>query len=166
MTNEESIKSQLEGKFEFLKDKIKVTRERRLFSEYLSQEEFLSVFAFAVKNLQFAHLCTISGVDEIENFGFVYHLARQDGIVFSLKTSVPKDKAVIKSIGEYFPGGIIYEREIEDLLGVKVEGLPPGERYPLPDGWPAGQYPLRKDWNPEVLNEAKNPLATNKEGDG
>jgi Ni,Fe-hydrogenase III component G len=29
-----------------------------------------------------------------------------------------------------------------------VTGLPEGSRYPLPDNWPEGQYPLRKDWKP------------------
>jgi membrane-bound hydrogenase subunit beta len=33
-----------------------------------------------------------------------------------------------------------------DLLGIQVEGIPPGRHYPLPEGWPEGQYPLRKDW--------------------
>jgi Ni,Fe-hydrogenase III component G len=40
-----------------------------------------------------------------------------------------------------------------DLLGIKVEGLPEGRRYPLPDNWPQGQYPLRKDWDPSVLDK-------------
>jgi len=38
------------------------------------------------------------------------------------------------------------------MLGVQIEGLPPGKRYPLPDNWPAGQYPLRKDWKTEMLD--------------
>jgi Ni,Fe-hydrogenase III component G len=33
-----------------------------------------------------------------------------------------------------------------DLLGAQVEGLPAGRRYPLPEDWPQGEYPLRKDW--------------------
>ena len=45
-----------------------------------------------------------------------------------------------------FPAAEIYERELIDLLGAKVAGLPEGKRYPLPDDWPAGEYPLRKDW--------------------
>jgi Ni,Fe-hydrogenase III component G len=38
------------------------------------------------------------------------------------------------------------------MLGVNVEGLPEGKRYPLPDDWPDGQYPLRKDWNKKMLD--------------
>ena len=39
------------------------------------------------------------------------------------------------------------------MLGIKVEGLVPGRRYPLPDDWPKGQYPLRKDWDQSVLDK-------------
>jgi membrane-bound hydrogenase subunit beta len=153
MEKEEALKTELEAKFSYLKDKVKITRQKRLFSDYLPQEEFKSVFDYAVKNLQFVHLCTITGLDEIEFFGFVYHLARQDGIVFNLKSSVAKDNPVIETITGYFPGGAIYEHELEDLLGVKVQGLPEGNKYPLPEGWPEGQHPLRKDWNPDVLKQ-------------
>ena len=52
-----------------------------------------------------------------------------------------------------------------DLLGFQVQGLTEGSRYPLPDVWPAGQYPLRKDWSAEAnkpyasMQEAKNEKA-------
>ena len=52
-------------------------------------------------------------------------------------------------MSDRFPAAHIYERELVDLLGAKVEGLPPGNRYPLPDDWPEVQYPLRKDWKQE-----------------
>ena len=152
MNQEEALKTELETKFSFLKDRLKITRIRRLFSDYLTLSEFMEVFDYAVKNMQFVHLCTITGLDELEFYGFIYHLARQDGIVLNLKSSVSKDNAVIETITSYFPGGAIYEHELEDLLGVKVHGLPEGHTYPLPEGWPKGEYPLRKDWNPEVLN--------------
>ena len=44
----------------------------------------------------------------------------------------------------------IYERELVDLLGARVEGLVPGVRYPLPEGWPEGDHPLLKDWKPKT----------------
>jgi Ni,Fe-hydrogenase III component G len=77
---------------------------------------------------------------------FIYHLAQDTGILLNIKISVPKASPVLMTVSGYFPGAEIYEREVVDLLGAKVEGLPPGNRYPLIDDWPAGQYPLRKDW--------------------
>ena len=50
-----------------------------------------------------------------------------------------------------FPGAELYERELVDMFGISVEGLPAGNRYPLPDDWPQGQHPLRKDWKKEML---------------
>ncbi|MDD5594820.1 MAG: NADH-quinone oxidoreductase subunit C, partial [Candidatus Omnitrophica bacterium] len=67
----------------------------------------------------------------------------------NLKVSVPKENPVIKSIIGIFPGAEIYERELIDLFGAKVEGLPEGNRYPLTDDWPKDEYPLRKDWRPK-----------------
>lgn len=158
MLNEESLKAELEIKFPFLKEKVRVTRPRRLFTDYLDLAQFHQVFDCLYGAMGFKFLCTITGLDEGETFGFVYHLARQDGTVFNLKSSVPKKDAVIRTITGYFPGGAIYERELEDLLGVKVKGLPEGKHYPLPDDWPQGQHPLRKDWKPEMLEEKEAAL--------
>ena len=71
--------------------------------------------------------------------------------ILNLKTGVPKENPVLKTIIGYFRGAEIYERELVDLLGVKVEGLPEGKRYPLPDDWPLDQHPLRKDWKAKCI---------------
>jgi NADH:ubiquinone oxidoreductase subunit C len=44
------------------------------------------------------------------------------------------------------PGANFYEREIHDLMGIEVTGRGKLERLVVPDGWPEGHYPLRKDW--------------------
>ena len=145
MTKEERIQSDLVSKFKFLDGKVSVQRARRVYAN-ADYANFRSVLEYAVKELDFPLLCTMSGLDDGENFSFIYHLTRQDGVILSIKTSVPKNQPVIKTITDLFKGAEIYEREVVDLLGVKVEGLPEGRRYPLPDDWPEGQYPLRKDW--------------------
>ena len=67
-------------------------------------------------------------------------------LMLNIRISVDRNNPVIKTITHDFPGADIYEREVMDLLGAKVEGLPPGKRYPLSDDWPTDEYPLRKDW--------------------
>lgn len=148
MTKEEIIVQELIKKFPFMQDKAKVQRARRIVAE-ATAEGFEEVFAYAQRDLKFSILCTITGLDEGQTLGFIYHMARTDGITFSLKFSAPKDKPVIKSIFKYFPNADIYERELMDLLGAEVEGLPEGSRYPLPDDWPKDEHPLRKDWAPK-----------------
>ncbi len=148
MSKEDEIVQSLTSEFPLLQDKAKVQRIRRVVAD-VTPDKFEQVFAYAKDNLGFSVLCTITGLDEGSTLGFIYHMSRTDGITFSLKYSVPKDKPVINSILQYFTNADIYERELEDLLGVKVEGLPEGNRYPLPDDWPKGEHPLRKDWKPK-----------------
>ncbi len=156
--NEEKIRQDLATRFGLTADTNRLQRARRVWVE-VAYDRFRDLLLHAVKTLEFSHLCTITGLDEGETFAFIYHLARTDGIVLNLKTRVPKSAPVLKTISDLFPGGLIYERELEDLLGVKVEGLPPGKRYPLPDNWPACQFPLRKDWTGDKLDDAKAPKA-------
>ena len=59
----------------------------------------------------------------------------------------------VRSMGELYPSLMLHEREMVDLFGVQVSGLPEGPRYPLPDCWPEGEYPLRKEWNPAYFNK-------------
>jgi len=151
MANEDVIRQELAAKFPFMADTIVIKRERRIFAE-VPADRFMQVFSHAATSMGFTHLCTMTGLDEGENLAFVYHLARPDGTLLNLKLAVPKTAPVIKTVTHLFPGGIMYEREVVDILGVRVEGLPPGKRYPLPDNWPAGQYPLRKDWKPDMLD--------------
>ena len=145
MTREENFQQEIIKKFSFLSDKVKVARPRRISLE-VPYEKFLDVFRFVIKDQKFVMLCTITGLDEGDNLGFIYHLSQEGGITLNFKSSVPKSNPVIKSVIDIFPGAEMYEREMADLFGFKVEGLPSGNRYPLTDDWPKGEFPLRKDW--------------------
>ncbi len=114
-------------------------------------ESFADVFEFVVKQMNFTILCAITGMDHGATMGVIYHLAREGGCVLNLSVQVPKEKPVLRTVTGYFPAAEAYERELADLFGFQVEGLPPGSRYPLPDDWPQGQYPLRKEWKVEML---------------
>jgi membrane-bound hydrogenase subunit beta len=154
LVEEEKIKQQLAERFGLPADKITVQRERRLWTD-VSSANFGEIFDYAVDKLGFVILLTITGFDEGPTLGATYHLARESGIILNLHVSVPKDKPVLNTISARFPAADAYEREMIDLLGMQVEGLPPGNRYPLPDGWPEGQYPLRKDWKSDTLGKTK-----------
>jgi membrane-bound hydrogenase subunit beta len=145
MNKEEEIQQELINNFNFPEGGIRIPKEKRIFVD-VSMDKFEEVLKFLMDKTHFDTLCTITGLDDGTELGVIYHLTRQDGIVINVKTGVPKDNPVIKTIMGYFPSAEFYERELVDLLGAKVEGLPEGSRYPLPDGWPDGQYPLRKDW--------------------
>lgn len=121
---------------------------RRIFLE-APERLFMDMLKYASDELGFNHLCTITGLDTGGWFEFIYHISNENGFVISLKRKTSRDNPVIASVLPIYNGAVFYEREISDLLGVKVIGLPEGRRYPLPDNWPIGQFPLRKDWAPE-----------------
>jgi Ni,Fe-hydrogenase III component G len=152
MREAEQIRQDLVAKFPWLEATSRVSRARRLWVEVADYSRFDEVFSFVMKDLKFEILCTITGFDDGAVLSADYHLANLDGVICNLKASVPRERPVVHSMIPFFANAEIYERELIDLLGFQVDGLPEGKRYPLPDGWPDGQFPLRKDWKPDNLD--------------
>ena len=61
----------------------------------------------------------------------------------------PPANPTVDSISEVVPAANWAERELRDLVGIELTGHPYPKRLVLPDGWPEGVHPLRKDipWN-------------------
>ncbi len=53
-----------------------------------------------------------------------------------------------------------YELEARDLMGIEFEGRYPMPRLIMPDTWPEGVYPLRKDVSVEDLRKVAEPWIT------
>lgn len=145
---EEAIKQGLIQQFDFLEGKCNVTRARRIFAD-VPLEHMLDVMTYAKTELGFGSLCTITSLDSGDNYEMVYHLAN-GGIMLNLKVLAPKANPVFPTVTGLYNGATMYELEAHNLLGLTVEGIPVGIKYPLPDDWPEGQYPLRKDWKKEM----------------
>jgi membrane-bound hydrogenase subunit beta len=154
MSKEEIIISDLVQKFPFLEGKCTLIRPRRITID-VDRSNTVDFMDYAKASHKFDLLCTITGLDVGENLQFIYHIANYDGIMINVKTNAPKTDPAIKTLLNVYNGATFYERELEDLLGAKVEGLPEGRHYPLPENWPKGQYPLRKDWKTENSNQTK-----------
>ncbi len=63
-----------------------------------------------------------------------------------VEVGVREDRVSVPSITPLMPAANWAEREAMDLLGIRFEGHPEPYRLILPDDWPEGVYPLRKDF--------------------
>lgn len=73
----------------------------------------------------------------------------KDHVLCSVLTLLLTDNPKVDSISDVVPAANWAEREIRDLVGIEPVGHPYLKRLVLPDGWPDGVHPLRKDvaWN-------------------
>jgi Ni,Fe-hydrogenase III component G len=91
------------------------------------------------------YVITISGVDKGETYEILYHFGDTSGSI-NVRTRIPKAEPKLPSICAVIPGAILYERELQDMFGIVVENLPDPRPMLMSDDWPAGNFPLRKDW--------------------
>ena len=141
--NEEKIKAAIEAKFHGAVSNALVQRKNRVWLD-CSTEKLPELVAW-MKAEGYNHLATITGFDEGENLGACYHMT-DTHVLVNIKVRTPRANPSLPSVLASFPGAISYERELEDMYGIKIAGLPAGRRYPLPEDFPTDQYPLRKDW--------------------
>lgn len=98
----------------------------------------------ALKDRGITHLSTITGVDLGDSIAVIYHVDCH-GTVLNLKLEVPRESPAVRTVTDIFPGAVLYERDLMEMLGVRVEYHPDPRRLFLPDDWPADVYPLRKE---------------------
>src|SRR5208283_4871421 len=69
----------------------------------------------------------------------------RDHVLCSIQVLVSPDAPRFDSISDVVPAANWAEREIRDLVGIEPVGHRYLKRLVLPDGWPDGMHPLRKD---------------------
>lgn len=125
-------------------ENVNIARDRRVFAEVPVKD--LTATIQALKEYGMINIGAITGLDLNDRFEVMYHLYNNDGVLLSLKVFISRENPVVPTVTDIFPGVFMYERELIDLFGIMVEGIPHNRRYPLPEDWPEGEYPLRKDW--------------------
>lgn len=120
----------------------------------IDREDLLTVVE-TLRRIQWGYLSAITGLDhsvtepaegESAQEGYVevlYHFCEKDKVL-TLRVSVPYSDAVLPSICGILPSATLFERELSEMFGVRIEGTPDTSRLLLPDNWPEGVYPLRK----------------------
>lgn len=138
-TTEELITQVLQGV------PVQVKRDRRMFVD-IPRQDLIKTVNILASELNVQHLSTITARDHGAELELLYHFFLQ-GVVITVRTTCPRDDPTVDSIVHIFPGAVLYEREIHDILGVVPKGHPDLRRLVLPEDW-VGGYPLRKDWKP------------------
>jgi Ni,Fe-hydrogenase III component G len=149
--NDETIINKIKDTLQTKVIEITNPASRRIFVK-VNRENLLETTKFLKEQFGFTHLSTITGNDKGENFEVLYHFANEFSVV-TVRILTPRAEPKIPSICEIIPGAILYERELLDMFGIIVENIPDSRSLLLPDGWPQGAYPLRKDWKYERPQE-------------
>ena len=156
----DQILTQLKTALEIRFPGILTRDERRGFSGYLVQPDYLVEFATALRDeFNYDYLTTITGVDYLPEgkLEVVYHIYQSTGgpgVV--LHVQVPRENPILASLVGVYPGAEFQEREAWDLLGIRFEGHPDLRRILLWEGF-AG-HPLRKDWHEPYYEDDVKPL--------
>jgi NADH:ubiquinone oxidoreductase subunit C len=132
--------------------KVTVPKERRIFA-YIKRDALKDAVEYSVKDLEFKQLSTITGVDLGGEIDVIYHLVHKGSIVLSIRLTVSENNPRVQTVTDSIPGAVLYEREVHDLFGVDFEGHPDLSPLMLPEQWPEGVYPLRKEYRIEQLRE-------------
>lgn len=120
---------------------------KRRISILVSPDAYKDAVRYAAHDLGLEFLSCLSGVDRGDNLEVVVHLGYSMHVL--IKTRIPKDNPAVDSITDILPAANLYEREMHDLLGIVFKGHSNLKRLFLPEDWPKGVYPLRKDYAPE-----------------
>jgi Ni,Fe-hydrogenase III large subunit/Ni,Fe-hydrogenase III component G len=125
--------------------------DRRLFL-YVDPPEVKRFCRHLFRDLDARYVISIGADDRpfSGNFLVAHNFAfDKDHLLCSVLTYLPPDNPRIDSISGVVPAANWAEREIRDLIGIEPVGHPYPKRLVLPDGWPDGVHPLRKDfaWN-------------------
>jgi NADH:ubiquinone oxidoreductase subunit C len=130
----------------------KIPHPRRI-SVHVHKNAFKKIIRYLAQKADFTHISTITGIDIGEEIEVIYHLSHNGRIELSLKVRTPKDNPTLPTVTDIIPGAILYEREVHDLLGVTFDEHPDLSPLVLPEGWPSGVYPLRREWTIEKIEK-------------
>ena len=118
---------------------------KRVYIE-IKPESIVKMVKYIFRNLG-ARFNIASGVDARHHLEILYHFTFEEiNLLVSLRVTLDKSKPEVDSIAPLFEGANWIEREMHEVLGIDFKGHPDMRRLLLPDDWPEGVYPLRRDY--------------------
>ena len=116
MDNEQQMVNRILERFPYLEGQISVHGSKRISSLPLTAKNFHEVFNYAITEEGFSTLNSIIGLDNGDQMFFVYALSDSANTVFLIKLAVPAKEPAIKSVCSIFPGALLFEKELADML--------------------------------------------------
>ena len=119
--------------------------------------------------IHFPHVSVIAFADTGAQVDLMYHFyiywgVPHEEILVTLTVSLPKTDLKVPTITGIIPGALTSEREKQEMLGIEVVGIPDGRRLFLPEDFPLGVYPWRKDETGIPPDMVKDLWATGRDG--
>lgn len=114
----------------------------------------------AILDAQWGYLIAITGLDlgkAAGKFEVLYQFGQRSAAVLTLRVGLPHDAASLPSVCGLIPSASFFERELIEMFGIRVEGTPDPSKLFLPEDWPGGTFPLRKDYTPPALPKEAAP---------
>ncbi len=129
---------------------------------YVVDQNEIHLLLSVLKNEGWKQMSYLSAVDwpEENKFEVVYIIFNWDKPVYiQLRTKIDRQKPVMDSIIQIFPGAKYYERECHEFFGIAFPGNPDYEKQLILEQWD-DIPPLRKDFDPKAYSDRKFPQRT------
>ena len=145
MTMDEALNN-LNGKFGSRILKIDKKSAKRVYID-IYPKDIVDFTRYIMKDLEF-RFNIASGVDDFDGLEILYHFSLdRSAIVISIRALLSdKTDPHIDTITTITRSAWWIEREIHELFGIHFDGNSDLRPLLLPDDWPKGVYPLRKDF--------------------
>lgn len=143
--NRDDILTDLKNRFKADIIEIFDKSQKRVYIE-IKPQALRTIARYIFKDLG-ARFNIASGVDLRHSMEILYHFTIEEiNFLISLRVTLSKEKLEIDSLVPVFEAANWIEREMHELLGINFKGHPDLRRLLLPDEWPEGIYPLRRDY--------------------
>jgi Ni,Fe-hydrogenase III component G len=118
---------------------------KRVYIE-IKPEAVVKVATHIFRDLE-ARFNIASGLDVRTHLEILYHFSIEYlNVLISLRVKLNRDNPEVDSLAPHIKATNWIEREMHDILGINFKGHPNLQKFLLPDEWPDGVYPLRRDY--------------------
>ena len=135
-------------------EKIQAKTEFRGENTYtIAASDLREIAKFCRDECSFDYLLDITSIDNLSEeprFELVYNLySMLHGVHLRLKLKVSEEIGAVDTVSDIWPTANWHEREIYDMMGIRLNGHPDLRRILMWEGYPF--FPLRKDFPLEGL---------------